>query len=58
MAYEDHRVIPKKDQPGYDIFLRTELLCPLRDYIKQCQGLNLRQVLELGLHIAEAIEAL
>ena len=58
VAYEDHHVRPKADRPGFDIFLRTEVLCPLKDYIDQCRGLNLRQLLYLGLHMAEAIDAL
>ena len=56
VAYEDHRIIPKKDNVGYDLLLRMELLTPLTDRIQQ--GMHVRDVVALGKDIATAIDVL
>lgn len=38
VSYEAHKVIPKADQAGYDLFLRMELLTSLNAYVKQKNG--------------------
>ena len=56
VAYEDHKIIPKKDGIGYDLFLRMELLMPLTERIRK--GMSVRDVVSLGTDIATAIDVL
>ena len=61
VAYEEHRIIPKANGLGYDLFLRMELLTSLTDYLKGKEGLPIRDpnggpsVVKLGIDIARAL---
>ena len=35
VSYEDHKIIPKQEGVGYDLFLRMELLTPLTTRIRE-----------------------
>ena len=56
VVYEDHKVIPKANGIGYDLFLRMELLQPLTDRIRH--GMNVSDVVSLGKDIATAVDVL
>ena len=55
VSYEDHAVIPNKDQIGWNIYIRMELLTPLFQYTKEHQ-LSVRDVIQLGIDMCKAIE--
>lgn len=57
VSYEDHAVIEKKDMPGYDIFIRMELLEPLTEHASK-NPLSQAEVCRLGIDISTALEAL
>ena len=57
VAYEDHAVVEKKDMPGYDIFIRMELLKPLTEHASS-NPLSQGEVCRLGIDICNALEAL
>ena len=60
VSYEDHNVVPRGgNEPGYDIFIRMELLTDLktvilRDHGKLCQ--NETEVAKIGIDICEALK--
>lgn len=55
VSYEDHQVIEHKDQIGWDILIRMELLTPLNDYIKTID-LKRKDVIQLGIDMCKALE--
>lgn len=55
VSYEDHAVIPNKDQIGWNIYIRMELLTPLFQYTKE-HPLSVRDVFQLGIDMCKAIE--
>lgn len=55
VSYEDHMVIEHKDQIGWDILIRMELLTPLHDYIKTID-LKRKDVIQLGIDMCKALE--
>lgn len=55
VSYEDHAVIPNKDQIGWNIYIRMELLTPLFQYTKE-HPLSVRDVIQLGIDMCKAIE--
>lgn len=55
VSYEDHQVIEHKDQIGWDILIRMELLTPLHDYIKTID-LKRKDVIQLGIDMCKALE--
>ena len=57
VAYEDHCILPKKSEIGYDIFIRMELLTPLTQYMTE-HPLTEQTVIQLGLSMCEALELL
>jgi len=57
VAYEDHAVVAKEDMPGYDIFIRMELLEPLTERAS-IKPLSQSEVCRLGIDICNALEAL
>lgn len=57
VSYEDHMVIPKKDGPGYDIFIRMELLTPLPRLLQQ-RAITENEVRKLGIDICSALEVM
>ena len=56
VSYEDHELIPHKDGPGWDIFIRMELLTSLTGYRKQNKGISRRDVVRLGIDLCSALE--
>lgn len=59
VSYEDHMVIPHRDDPGWDILIRMELLTSLPNYYKLIQteqGVDENAVLKLGVDICKALE--
>ena len=55
VTYEDHKIIPKEDGIGYDIFIRMELLTELSARIKQSE-ITESDVIKLGIDICNALE--
>ena len=53
VSYEDHKIIPKQEGVGYDLFLRMELLTPLTTRIRE--KITVYDVVSLGKDIASAI---
>ncbi len=55
VGYRDHEKVKRKDGPGYDIFIRMELLTPLESY---CASHTMMQkdILKLGIDICKALE--
>ena len=59
VSYEEHKVIPKEEGRGYDLFLRMELLTGLPRYLKELRRPMTRdEVLRLGIDIAGALNTL
>lgn len=59
VSYEDHMVFPHRDEPGWDILIRMELLTSLPNYyklIQREQGVDENAVLKLGVDICKALE--
>lgn len=57
VSYEEHKVIPRTGEPGYDIFIKMELLTGLVDYIR-AHPLTVADVVQLGCDICMALMAL
>ena len=55
VSLEDHKVIEKEDEIGWDILIRMELLTTLSDYVTQ-KPLSTNDVIKLGIHICRALE--
>ena len=55
VGIEDYKVIEKKDEFGWDIYIRMELLTPLSDYIRN-KKLTESEVVKLGTDICTALE--
>ena len=55
VSVEDYRVVEKKDEIGWDIFIRMELLTPLNSYICD-KTLTEAEVIKLGVDICSALE--
>lgn len=54
VSYEDHDVKKRADYPGWDIFIRMELLTPMNEFFKTH---NTREnVIKLGIDICKALE--
>lgn len=62
VSYEEHKVVPKEGNSGYDLFLRMELLTSISEYCPFTQykdhPLSRSKVIQLGLDIATALETL
>ena len=56
VGYEDHMVIPHEGKTGWDILIRMEELTPLFSYASG-NPLSRRDIIRLGVHICEALEA-
>ncbi len=59
VSYEDHTVVQHDNDPGYDIFIRMELLTPLPDYInRQFSGGEIpeKAAIDLGVDMCRALE--
>lgn len=55
VSYEDHVVEEKKDEFGWRIYIRMELLTPLFTYIKE-HGMSEQDVIKLGIDICKGLE--
>ena len=55
VSYEDHAVIPKEKEFGWEIFIRMELLTPLFSYLDQHE-LTIKDVIQLGIDMCKALE--
>lgn len=53
--YEDHQIIQREDEKGWDILIRTELLSPLTD-VSAKKPLSETDVINLGIDICKALE--
>ncbi len=56
VSYEDHAVEEKKDEFGWRIYIRMELLTPLLAYVKQNNGLSEQEIIKLGIDICKGLE--
>lgn len=57
VSYEEHKVISRSPEPGYDIFIKMELLTSLPDYINN-HALTVGDVVRLGCDICTALTLL
>lgn len=55
VSVEDYKVIEKKDEIGWDIYIRMELLTPFNSYISD-KTLSETEVIKLGIDICTALE--
>ena len=55
VGYRDHEKVKRKDGPGYDIFIRMELLTPLESYCAS-HTMSQKEILKLGIDICKALE--
>ena len=55
VSYEDHSVIKKKKEFGWEIFIRMELLTPLFSYLEKHE-LTVKDVIQLGIDMCKALE--
>lgn len=56
VSYEDYKIIPKADMPGYDILIRMELLTSLSSMMQQ--HLDTKTVVRMGKDICSALQLL
>lgn len=57
---QEHRIVPHKRDPGWDILIRMELLAPLPDYYNCNYGhgpMDEDTVIKLGIDLCRALEA-
>lgn len=57
VSYEEHKVFPRDNEPGYDVFIKMELLTGLTDYIKNTP-VTVGDVTRLGSDICTALTVL
>ena len=57
VSYDDHQIIPRKDEPGYDIYIKMEYLTNLNTYLRQ-RPLALSDALRIGEDICTALSVL
>jgi serine/threonine protein kinase len=55
VSFEDHKVIEKPGEVGWDILIRMELLASLTDYVHE-KPFAAKDVIKLGIHICQALE--
>ena len=55
VSYEDHSVVQLKDEFGWEIYLRMELVTPLYEHLKG-KELTKQEVLKIGIDICKALE--
>ena len=54
VSYEEHQVFPRREEAGYDIFIKMELLTSLTEYIRT-HPLTVGEVVRLGEEICTAL---
>lgn len=52
---QDMKVVQKRDNFGWDLFIRMELLTPLKEYLKKDYIFEEEQVIQLGLDMCNAL---
>lgn len=57
VSYEEHKVFPRKNELGYDVFIKMELLTSLTDHIKNA-SVAMGDVVRLGVDICTALTVL
>ena len=57
VSYEEHKIVPRSGEPGYDIFIKMELLTSLANYIRK-HSLTVGDVVRLGCDICTALTVL
>mgnify|MGYP001851755683 CR=1 FL=1 len=57
VSYEEHKVLPRTHEAGYDIFIKMELLTSLTDHIS-CHALTVEDVVRIGCDICTALDVL
>ncbi len=55
VSIEDYDVVEHKDEIGWDIFIRMELLTPMNKYFRDHE-LSQRDIIKLGIDICKALE--
>lgn len=55
VSYEDHLVVEKENQIGWDIYIKMELLTPMNVCLEQSE-FTVADVILLGTHICKALE--
>ena len=55
VSFEDHKVIEKTGEIGWDILIRMELLTSLSDYVMD-RPFSQEEIIKLGVHICRALE--
>jgi serine/threonine-protein kinase len=55
VSFEDHKIIERPGEIGWDILIRMELLTSLTDYAHE-KPLSTEDVVKLGVHICRALE--
>lgn len=55
VSYEDHRIIEKTDEFGWDILIRMELLEPLESILEMSR-LTVKEAISVGIDICKALE--
>ncbi len=57
VSYEDHCILPRQNEPGYDIFIRMEYLHTLTE-LQRTRPFRQQDVIRLGMDISTALEVL
>ncbi|MDR2713908.1 MAG: Ig-like domain-containing protein, partial [Clostridiales bacterium] len=57
VSYDNHKIIKKANEPGYDIFIKMEYLTGLIEH-KNSKGLYLEDIVHLGIDICKALTIL
>ena len=57
VSYEEHQIVERKDSPGFDLFIKMELLSSLPEHMKK-QPLSTCDVIHLGIDICTALTLL
>ena len=55
VSVEDYKVVEKKDEIGWDIYIRMELLTPFNSYVCD-KTLSEQEVIKLGIDLCTALE--
>ncbi len=55
VSYEDHLVVPHKDDIGWDIFIRMELLTPMNKFMQKTKFTN-KMAIKMAIDICDALE--
>ncbi len=55
VSYEDHDIVAREGEVGWDIFIRMELLTPMTEFFAK-KALDSRDVIKLGIDICKALE--